>query len=168
MTANKDPQAMAQEGLQLIEQAIIRLLEANPQGLRNAQIADLLGLHSDFRGNQKDHLTYSVLGGLIAKEKVSRNDESKLFAKMATKREEIDIAVIGKAIYEGIRGELEGRHKGKVIVIDVLSGDHEIGDNDLEATLCMFERRPNALTWGERIGYPAMYTFEERVSFIEP
>ena len=30
---------MAQEGLQLIEAAILRLLEKNPQGLRNAQIA---------------------------------------------------------------------------------------------------------------------------------
>ena len=164
MAANEAPQTMAQEGLQLIEQAIIRLLEANPQGLRNAQIADLLGLHSDFRGNQKDYLTYSVLGGLIAKEKVSRNDESKLFTKITTKGEKIDIATIGKAMYEGIRGELEETYKGKVIVIDVLSGDYEIGDNDLDATLRIFERRPNSLTWGERIGHPAVYTIRERIS----
>ena len=161
MTTNKDPHAMAQEGLQLIEQAIIRLLEASPQGLRNAQIADLLGLHSDFRGNQKDYLTYSVLGGLIAKEKVTRNDETKLFANIAAK-EEIDIAAVGRAMYAEIRSELEAIQKGKVIVIDVKSGDYEIGDNDLEATLRMFERRPDALTWGERIGYPAMYTIRER------
>ena len=165
MTTNKDPHTMAQDGLQLIEQAIIRLLEANSQGLRNAQIADLLGLHSDFRGNQKDYLTYSVLGGLIAKEKVIRNDETKLFANVATKEEEIDIAAVGRAMYEEIRGELEVTQKGKVVVIDVKSGDYEIGDNDLDATLRMFERRPNALTWGERIGYPAMYTIRERVTF---
>lgn len=163
MTTDKDPHTIAQEGLQLIEEAIIRLLEANPQGLRNAKIADLLGLHSDFRGNQKDYLTYSILGGLIAKEKVIRNDKSKLFTKSSIKREEIDIAAIGKAMYEEIRGELEETHKGKVVVIDVLSGDYEIGDNDLATTLRMFERRPNALTWGERIGYPAIYTIRERI-----
>ena len=160
--------SMAQMGLRQIEEAIIKLLEANPQGLRNDQIADTLGLHSDFRGNQKDYLTCSVLGGLIAKEKVIRNDKTKLFANVATKKEEIDIAAVGRAMYEEIRGELEATQKGKVVVIDVKSGDYEIGDNDLETTLRMFERRPNALTWGERIGYPAMYTFRERVSFIEP
>ena len=163
MITNKDPHTLAQEGLRQIEQAIIQLLEHNPKGLRNAQIADLLGLHSDFRGNQRDYLTYSVLGGLIAKEIVIRNDDSKLFSKVATKKEEIDIAAVGRAMYEEIRGELEATQKGKVVVIDVKSGDYEIGDNDLDATLRMFERRPNALTWGERIGYPAMYTIQERI-----
>ena len=68
-----------------------------------------------------------------------------------------DIAAVGKAIYEEIRAQLEETHKGKVVVIDVKSSDYQIGDNDLEATLRMFERRPTALAWGERIGYQAMY-----------
>ncbi len=157
--------AQAQEGLRQIEESIIKLLELNPQGLRNAQIADLLGLHSDFQGNQKDHLTYSVLGGLIAKGKVVRNDETKLFTNTAVAREEIDIASAGRAMYEKIRGELEATQQGEVVIIDVISGDYEVADTDLEATLRMFERRPNALTWGERIGYPAMYTIRERISF---
>ncbi len=157
MNTNTTAYSMAQMGLRQIEQAIIRLLETNPQGLRNAQVADLLGLHSDFRGNQKDYLTYSVLGGLIAKGKATRNDETKLFSSVSTKNDEIDIATVGRAMYEEIRGELEATQKGKVVVIDVKSGDYEIGDNDLEATLRMFERKPNALTWGEKIGYPAIY-----------
>ncbi len=70
---------IAQKGLELIEEAIIRLLEINPQGLKNTQIADLLGLRSDFRGQHQNWLTYSVLGGLIAKGKVIRNEESKAF-----------------------------------------------------------------------------------------
>ena len=168
MNTDESAYTMAQAGLRQIEEAIIKLLEANPQGLRNAQIAELLGLHSDFRGNQRDYLTYSVLGGLIAKKTVVRNDETKLFAKHSTEKDEIDIAAIGKAMYEEIRGELEATQKGRVVIIDVKSGDYEIGDNDLEATLRMFERRPNALTWGERVGYPAMYTLKERISFIEP
>ena len=44
-----------------------------------------------------------------------------------------------------------------MVVIDVLSGDYEVGEDDLTATLSLFERRPDALTWGERIGYPAAY-----------
>ena len=168
MTSSNDPHGMAQEGLVLMEEAIIKLLQTHPRGLRNSQIADLLGLHSDFRGNQKDYLTYSLLGGLIAKGKITRNDETKLFVNAAMSDEELDIAAIGRAIYEEIRGELEATQKGKVIVIDVKSGDYEIGDNDLDATLRMFKRRPNALTWGERVGYPAMYTFNERISFVEP
>ena len=168
MATDRDPRTIAQEGLQLIEQAIIRLLEANPQGLGNVQIADLLGLNSDFRGSQRDYLTYSVLGGLLAKGKIIRNDKTKLFVYAVTNDEDIDIAAIGRAMYEEIRGELEKTHKGKVVVIDVKSGDYEIGDDDLETTLRMFERRPSALTWGERVGYSAMYTFGERIQFIEP
>ena len=58
---------IAQDGLQRVEEGILKLLDSNPPGLRNAEIADLLDLRSDFRGRQRDDLTYSVLGGLIAK-----------------------------------------------------------------------------------------------------
>ena len=55
---------LAQEGLRHIEDAVLLLLEAHPQGLRNAQIADALGLRSSIRNRQRNYLTYSVLGGL--------------------------------------------------------------------------------------------------------
>ena len=156
---------MAQEGLQQIEEAIFKLLAANPQGLRNAQIADLLGLHSDFRGRQRDYLTYSVLGGLLAKGKAVRSDETKLFTNAPMKKEDIDVATIGKAMYAEIREGLEETHKGKMVVIDVLSGDYEIGDDDLEATMRLIELHPDALTWGELIGYPAPYRMGVRIQF---
>ena len=44
---------LAQEGLLKIEDAIVRLLSQNPQGLGNSEIADALNLRSDFRGNQQ-------------------------------------------------------------------------------------------------------------------
>ena len=72
-------------------------------------------------------------------------------------REDVDIAAIGKAMYEKMRVELEKTRKGKMYVVDVLSGDYEIGDDDLTTTLRLLERRPGALTWGELIGYPAPY-----------
>ena len=81
-----DPTAlrMAQAGLKQIEDAIVRLLDRNPQGLRNAEIADLLDLRSDFLGNQRDYLTYSVLGGLIAKGRVAWHYEGRfrIFTKV--------------------------------------------------------------------------------------
>ena len=56
---------IAQEGLRQIEDAILELLHRNPQGLRNVQVADMLGLSSIVRGGQRNYLTYSVLGGLL-------------------------------------------------------------------------------------------------------
>ena len=56
---------MADEGLRNIESAILRLLNANPSGLTNAQIANSLGLLSEVGGGQRNWLTYSVLGRLV-------------------------------------------------------------------------------------------------------
>ena len=74
---------------------------------------------------------------------------------MAVKRE--DIATVGRAMYAEIREEMEANHWGKMVVIDVNSGDYEIGDDDLSTTMRLFERRPDAMTWGERAGYSAPY-----------
>ena len=76
---------------------------------------------------------------------------------------ETDAPAIGRAIYrERIRPTLGPEHKGKVVVIDVKSGDYEIADKDLVATRRLKERRPNAYTWAERVGYPAMYKMGAR------
>ena len=68
-----------------------------------------------------------------------------------------DIARIGKGMYAKLRLQLEADHWGKMVVIDVNSGDYEIAEDDLTATLRMFERRPDAMTWGERVGCRAPY-----------
>ena len=68
-----------------------------------------------------------------------------------------DIAPLGKGMYARLRPQLEAEHWGKMVVIDVNSGDYEIADDDLTATLRLFERRPSALTWGERVGCRAPY-----------
>ena len=85
---------------------------------------------------------------------------------MAVKRE--DIATVGRAMYAEIREEMEANHWGKMVVIDVNSGDYEIGDDDLTTTMRLFERRPDALTWGERDGYSAPYFVSERFNFGSP
>lgn len=74
----------------------------------------------------------------------------------------------GKAIYKQLRKKLEEEHWGDVVVIDIYSGDYEVASNDLAATMRMFKRRPNALTWGERIGGGALYCLGERISLVHP
>ena len=65
MNTDQAAYTMAREGLKQIEEAILRLLAVNPQGLRNFEIADSLGLRTDSSGNQRNFLTYSVLSNLI-------------------------------------------------------------------------------------------------------
>ena len=81
MTDDAAPRVSAQEGLRYIEQSILMLLDAHPNGLRNSQIADLLGLRSSIRDGQRNYLTYSVLGGLMARGEVVQDRETKIFTK---------------------------------------------------------------------------------------
>lgn len=62
----------AQIGLSLLKAAIVELARANPEGIANADAASLLGLRSDYRGRQKDYLSYSVLGLLMREGKIKR------------------------------------------------------------------------------------------------
>lgn len=47
--------------------------------------------------------------------------------------------------------------QGRFIVSDVISGDSEIADSDLDATDRLAERRPDGVFWGTRIGCDAAY-----------
>ena len=66
----------AQLGLELLKNAIVELARANPRGITNSDAASLLGLRSDYRGRQKDYLSYSVLGLLLREGRVKRRDTS--------------------------------------------------------------------------------------------
>ena len=74
-----------------------------------------------------------------------------------------DAPAIGRAIYrEKIHPTLGPEHKGKVVVIDVKSGDYEIADRHMTASRQLRKRRPDAFTWAERVGYPAVYHMGSR------
>lgn len=69
-----------------------------------------------------------------------------------------DAAVIGRGIYhEKIRPTLGPEYLGKVVVIDIHSGDYEIADKDIVATNRLLRRRPDAYTWAERVGSRVPY-----------
>ncbi len=65
---------------------------------------------------------------------------------------------IGRAIYhEKIRPTLGPEHKGKIVVIDVKSGDFEIADRHITAARRLRKRRPDAFTWEEWVDVPVTY-----------
>ena len=71
-----------------------------------------------------------------------------------------DLPERGQAIYENqIRHLLGQEDEGKFVVIDIYSGDYEIHERDADATLHLLERRPDAMTWAVRVGYPTAYVW---------
>jgi hypothetical protein len=67
----------AQTGLEMIKEAIISELKAHKQGMTNAEIVHKLGLESDVEGENRNYLSWSVLGILIADGKVKYTGERK-------------------------------------------------------------------------------------------
>ena len=76
-----------------------------------------------------------------------------------------DIAAVGRAMYEELRSGLEASQWGRMVVIDVNTGDNEVGYDDVTTTLRLLERNPEAVTRGERVGYPAPYRASRRMTF---
>lgn len=73
-----------------------------------------------------------------------------------------NVAAAGRKIYEGIRKDMEANHWGKLVVIDIHTGDYEVGEfvsrrSDMEITRRLRQRQPGAHTWAELIGHPAPY-----------
>jgi len=72
----------------------------------------------------------------------------------------------GEAIYaRRIRDKVDAEHRGKFLVIDIETGDYEIGADDLAATQQLLATHPNAVIYGLRIGYPAAYRIGRGLSF---
>ena len=65
---------------------------------------------------------------------------------------------------EKIRPKLGPEHKGKVVVIDVKSGDYEIADRHMTAALRLRKRRPSAFTWEEWVDVPPPKMIPPRVT----
>lgn len=69
-----------------------------------------------------------------------------------------EVAERGERIYEQqIKERVEPGEKGKFVIIDIETGDYEIDRSDLAATKRALARRPDAILYGMRIGYPTAY-----------
>ncbi len=78
---------------------------------------------------------------------------------MATKKYTTDeICDQGEKIYkEQIKHLVEPSENGKFIVIDIVSGDYEIDEEELDAHDRLKERRPELVGFMGRVGYKAAY-----------
>jgi len=64
----------------------------------------------------------------------------------------------GEAIYDQeIRPQVEAEHKGEFLVLDIETGQYEIDKDDVTATKRALAKRPDAVLYGLRIGYPTAY-----------
>lgn len=69
----------------------------------------------------------------------------------------------GQAIYrEKIRPLVHPQHKGKMVIIDVATGDYEMDESAGAAADRLLERRPGCYTHGVRVGYKVPYSFGGR------
>ena len=68
----------------------------------------------------------------------------------------------GRALYDSrLRGRVETESNiGKHIVIDIETGDYEVDPDGLAASRRVLERQPNAILYGARIGYDAVYSLD--------
>lgn len=73
----------------------------------------------------------------------------------------------GTAIYEQRVGpQVEAGNRGKVVALDVDSGDFEVAEASLAASQRLLARHPDAQIWCIRIGYPAVHRFGPRVRAV--
>jgi hypothetical protein len=69
----------------------------------------------------------------------------------------------GTELYERqIRSQVEGGNHGKIVALDVDSGDFEVAEEAIAACDRLLTRRPDAQIWCVRIGYPGIYHFGPR------
>jgi peptide subunit release factor RF-3 len=74
-----------------------------------------------------------------------------------------ELARRGQELYESqIRQQVEAGNEGKIVAIDIETGEFEVGDTVMTATDQLFERQPDAQPWTLRIGYSAVYHFGSR------
>ncbi len=65
----------------------------------------------------------------------------------------------GKTIYKTLKPKLERKYKGKVIAIEVDSGNYVIGDDELDAAIKARKKFPHKIFTFIRIGYLAVHKF---------
>ena len=66
-----------------------------------------------------------------------------------------EIARRGEEIYASrLRGHLEQQYDGQVVIIDVETGEYEIGQDSLAANNRALAKHPGAALYGIRVGFP--------------
>jgi hypothetical protein len=67
------------------------------------------------------------------------------------------LAAKGQAIYERLKGELESACRGKIVAIEVESGEYFVGDSVVEAAKKARAKYPGRLFYFAKVGSPAVH-----------
>ena len=74
-----------------------------------------------------------------------------------------ELARRGQQLYEaGIRQQVEAGNEGKIVAIDIETGDFAVGNTIIAATDPLLERHEDPQPWAIRIGHRAVYHFGSR------
>ena len=74
-----------------------------------------------------------------------------------------ELAQRGQSLYEAkIQQQVATGNEGKIVAIDIETGDFEVAETVMAATDQLFERQPDAQPWTLRIGHDAVYHFGSR------
>lgn len=74
-----------------------------------------------------------------------------------------EFAQRGDYLYENqIEPQVETENYGRIVAIDIETGEFELADEILPATDRLFERIPDAQPWIVRIGHRAVHRFGAR------
>ena len=85
---------------------------------------------------------------------------------MRTERNESDIKRMGRDIYGSkVMWKLADDDKGKMVVIDVDSGDYEVDAIEAKALEKLLSRRPDACTWTEKFQGPRVFRMGWRATY---
>jgi hypothetical protein len=69
-----------------------------------------------------------------------------------------EFAERGNALYESaIRSQVESGNHGKIVAIDIETGDFEVDDDTLVASDRLIVRHPDTQTWFIRIGHRGVH-----------
>lgn len=74
-----------------------------------------------------------------------------------------EFAQRGDLIYQTqIRPQVEASNHGKIVAIDIETGDFEVANSPMLAVDKLYERKPDAQPWVIRIGHRAVFRFGSR------
>lgn len=74
-----------------------------------------------------------------------------------------DLLKLGKKIYSGLETKLENRYKGKIVAIEVESGNFSIGQDELEAAKKAQEKFPDKKFAFFRVGFPVVHKLRKSI-----
>ena len=76
-----------------------------------------------------------------------------------------DVFTDGPSFYQNrILPHLGADDRGRLVIIDLDTGDYEMDGPGIDALSLLIRRRPNARLWMERVGHPAAFHMGSRIT----